>query len=104
MWREKFAERVAAFLSRPQTRRQKHLGAFERLEEGAVSTGVLSQWDGRSALYLCEDCNTLNQTGYLLCRRCAGLLRRHPRLQPSQIDTHLDAAEAVPDQGRSDSD
>jgi hypothetical protein len=93
MWREELTDRIKGFLARPQTRRQHHMAMFEVLEAGEVSTGVLARWDGRSALCLCEECYTLNQTGYLLCRRCAGQLRYHPRLQPSQIRSHLEAAE-----------
>lgn len=99
MWREEFRERIEGFLTRPQTRRHKHMAMFEVLEEGEVSTGTLSQWDGTSSLYLCEDCYTLNQTGYLLCRRCAGQLRYHPRLRADQIREHLDEATEIPPRG-----
>ncbi|MES3516646.1 MAG: hypothetical protein PPP58_03165 [Natronomonas sp.] len=93
MWRETLKRRIEGFLSRPQTRRHRHMAAFEVLEAGEVSTGVVDRWDGTSPLCLCEACYTLNRTEYLLCRRCAGRLRYQPRLQPSQIRSHLDATD-----------
>jgi len=96
MWSELLIEKVRDFFTRPQTRRQQHLAMFELLEEGDVSTGVLAQWDGTSPLRLCEDCYTLNQATYHLCRRCTSRLRYHPRLDAHQIVSHLDAAEDFP--------
>ena len=94
-WRELLAKRLKGFLSRPQTRRQQHMAMFDLLEAGAVSTGVLPQWDGQSPLRLCENCYTLNQSEYRRCRRCASPLRHHPRLQAHQVVSHLDAADEV---------